>query len=106
MPIYTYKCTRCWKSHDEFFFKYADKQTRIECPSCGGPSFATATVAHVAGRHTNKDTVKVPGGSVSVPVDGFRIAPTPKGLRKMVRKGKKRLTRKVEPRSLKTVREF
>lgn len=106
MPIYSYECSKCGETHDEFVFKHSDKKVRIECPLCGGPSLATATVAHVAGRHTNKDSVRVPGGNVSMVVDGFKKVETPPSEMKKIKKGKRRLRKKWEPRRLKTVREL
>ena len=106
VPIYTYECTKCGEEHDEFVFKHSDKKVRVECPLCGGPSLATATVAHVAGRHTNKDSVKVPGEHLSISVDGFKRVPAPPAVRKQVTKNGRQLHRKREPKKLKTVREL
>ena len=97
MPLYTYECSKCGEEHDEFVFKHSDKKVRVECPLCGGPSLATATVAHVAGRHTNKDSVKVPGENVSVKVDGFKIVESPPAQRKMFRKNGRRLPKDKVP---------
>ena len=86
MPIYSYLCQTCGITSDEFFFKHSDKTPTHPCASCGSLAVATATVAHVAGRHVNKDSVRVPGEKLSMSVDGFKVVDTPKHIKKMFRK--------------------
>jgi DNA-directed RNA polymerase subunit RPC12/RpoP len=70
VPVYSYVCNKCGAESDKFYFKHSDKEAWIDCPLCDGAALATATVAHVAGRHTQKDSIKVPGSRVSVGYTG------------------------------------
>lgn len=91
MPIYSYLCDECHKLTEVFVFKYTDKPLSTTCEHCFATAFATATVAHVTGRHTNKDSVKVPGKNLSMTVDGFKVVSSPPSQRKMFRKNGRRL---------------
>lgn len=93
MPIYSYVCPTCGTTFDEFFFKHSDKTATFKC-ECGGLAAATATVAHVAGRHINKDSVKVPGENLSISVDGYKVVPTPKHIKKRIQKNGRTIRRK------------
>lgn len=47
MPTYSYKCTKCKKSHDEFmlFKDFDENKDKIKCPKCGSLSKQTFDTA-------------------------------------------------------------